>query len=112
MGYTTRGLVTEALTESCQVLSGTVTDDGGGGGTVAMVGGGTLICRIDALGGDEGEIAQRVSDRSSHLVVLPADTTVTTADQLSISGRGTFEVTAVRENTDELARFVEVVPRT
>lgn len=106
-----RGLITEALAETANVLSGTVVDDGGGGGTVTSVAGGTIPCRIDALGGDEGEVANRVSDRSTHLVTLRPETTITTTNDLLINGRGTFEVTAVRENTDELARFVEVVAR-
>lgn len=107
----TRGLVTEALTETANVLSGTVVDDGGGGGTFTVTAGGTISCRIDALGGNEGEVGQRISDRSTHLAVLPYETTIDTANDLRINGRGTFEVTAVREHTDELARFVEVVAR-
>lgn len=108
----TRGLVTEALSGTAVIYSGTIVDDGGGGGTYTALATGTAICRIDALGGNEGEIADRISDRSTHLVTLPAETSITTAQDLSISGRGTFEVTAVREHTDELARFVEVVART
>lgn len=108
----TRGLVTEALTENAQVLSGTVVDDGGGGGTVTFTAGGTIGCRIDTLAGQEGEVADRISDRSTHLVTLPFDTSITAANELLIAGRGTFEVTAVREHTDEFARMVEVVART
>lgn len=107
-----RGLATEALSDTAVLLSGTVVDDGGGGGTVTTVAAGTVIARLDTLTGSEGEIAGRVSDRSTHLVTLPAETSIDTAHRLSISGRGTFEVTAVRENTDEFARFVEVVERT
>lgn len=107
----TRGLVSTALTETANVLSGTVVDDGGGGGTVAHVASGTIACRIDTLSGSEREIAERISDRSTHLVTLPAGTEVTTSSDLRINGRGTFEVTAVREHSNELARFVEVTPR-
>lgn len=112
MSFTTRGLVTEALTETGNVISGTVIDDGGGGGTRSTSVGGTIACRIDALGGDEGDAAERISDRSTHLVTLPAETAITVAQDFRINGRGTYEVTAVRENTDELARFIEVVAQT
>jgi hypothetical protein len=107
---TTRGAITEALTETANVLTGSVTDNLGGGGTTTYGTSADVRCRIDALGGDEGEIAERLSDRSTHLVTLPPGTEVSVADDLSIDGRGTYEVTAVRENTDEHARFVEVVP--
>lgn len=108
---TTRGLVSEALTDRGYVLSGTVTDDAGGGGTITEVAGGTIICRLDALGGQEGQVANRLSDRSTHLLTLLASTAISTEDDFVVDGRGTFEVTAVREHTDELARMVEVVPR-
>lgn len=109
----TRGLVSFALTETASVLSGTVVDDGGGGGTLTYEAGETIPCRIDPLGTGtrEGETANRISDRSTDVVTLPANTAITTANELRIDGRGTFEVTAVRERSNELARFVEVVSR-
>lgn len=107
----TRGLITEALTETGWPVSSTFVSDGGGGGSVTLVSGGTVSCRVDALGGAEGEVAERISDRSSHLITLPPETTVTIADDFVISGRGTFEITAVREHTGELSRALEAVPR-
>lgn len=106
-----RGLVREALTASGNPVGGTVTDDGGGGATVADVAGSAVPCRIDPLGGSESEVAGRISDRSTHLVTLPAETSITVADDFSISGTA-YEVTAVRDSTDEFARFIEVVART
>lgn len=108
---TTRGLVTEALTETGNVLSGTVTDDAGGGGSAVVVVGGTIDCRIDALRGNEGQAGARISDRSTHLITLPADTEIDTTDDFRVNGRGTFEVVAVREYTGEQARFIEAVSR-
>ena len=107
----TRGLATEALTETAHIISGTVVDDGGGGGSAVETAGSALACRIDALGGDEDEVADRISDRSTHLVILDAGTDVSSDQDLAIDGRGTFEVTAVREHTGEHARFIEVVGR-
>lgn len=107
----TRGLASSALTESANVLGGSIVDDGGGGGTFSVTTGGTIPCRIDTLAGSEREIANRISDRSTHLVTLPANTAITTTNDLAIAGRGTFEVTAVQEHSNEPIRFVEVVPR-
>lgn len=105
----TRGLITEALRDEGWPTSGTVVDDGGGGGTVTQVAGGTVACRIDALGGGEAEVASRISDRSSHVITLAPGLSVTTESDFVIAGRGTFEVTAVREHTGELAHMFEVV---
>lgn len=103
----TRGLVTEALSESGNTITAGAVDDGGGGASFSETAGETLVCRLDTLGGSER--ADRLSGRSTHLLTLPAGAAVTTADTFQITGRGTFEVTAVRENTGELARFAEVV---
>lgn len=109
---TTRGLVTEALAERGYPLAGTVVDDLGGGGTLVQSARGTVACRVDILSGEEGLLAQRVSDRSTHLLTLPAGTELTGSETFVVIGRGTFEVTAVREHTNELARFAELVKRT
>lgn len=106
-----RGLTREALLESANVLTATVTSDAGGGGSVTFAAGGTIPCRIDLLSGSEDELADRISDRSSHLVTLPAQTSISPASLLRINGRGTFEVTATRTDSGEHARFVEVVRR-
>ena len=112
MIQSTRGLITEALTESGWPVTSSFVSDGGGGGSVSLVSGGTVVCRIDALAGEEGEVAERISDRSTHLITLPPETTVTTADDFVISGRGTFEITAVREHTGEFSTVFEAVART
>lgn len=111
MTLTTRGLITEALTESGYTISGTVVSDGGGGGSVTAVNGGTVACRIDSLSaqGDESAVANRISDRSTHLLTLPPGSSVTTEDQFYVIGRGTYEVTAVREHTGEFSTVFEAV---
>ena len=112
MIQSTRGLITEGLSKSGWTLSGTVADDGGGGGTVSVVAGGTVACRIDAMGETgESSVANRISDRSTHLITLPPSTDVTTEDQFYVSGRGTYEVTAVREHTGEFTTVIEAVER-
>ena len=108
----TRGLITEALTESGYTISGTVVSDGGGGGSVTAVNGGTVACRIDVIGATsagESTVANRISDRSTHILTLPPGSSVTTEDQFYVIGRGTYEVTAVREHTGEFSTVFEAV---
>lgn len=109
-----RGLVVEALTESGWPIDGTVVDDGGGGASGTAIPGGTVSCRIDVVGAQgagETLIANRISDRSTHLITLPPGTAVTTENDFYVSGRGTFEVTAVREHTGEFSTVFEAVER-
>lgn len=114
MIQSTRGLITEALTEQGWPIGGTVVDDLGGGSSGTAVAGGTVSCRIDVLasqGNSESVVANRVSDRSTHLITLPPGTAVTTENGFYVDGRGTYEVTAVREHTGEFATVFEAVER-
>jgi hypothetical protein len=87
-----------------------VTSDAGGGGSFAWSATGTVDCRIDPLSaGGGGILAGRVDERSTHLVTVPPGTSVTDASRFAISGRGTFEVTATREQTAEQATSFEVL---
>lgn len=112
MILSTRGLITEALTERGWPLNGTIVDDLGGGGSATMVSGGTVSCRIDTLTGREGLVANRISDRSTHLITLAPGNAVTTDSDFQIEDRGVFEVTAVREHTGEFSTLFEAVERT
>lgn len=70
-------------------------------------------CRIDALIGEEGALAGRISDRSTHLVTFAASAaTISLDNDLQIQNRGRYEVTAIREHTNEFATQVEVTDRT
>lgn len=104
----TRGAALLSWGDSGQVGSGTLSDDGGGGGTASFTWGGTVACRIDPLVGREGIAGERISDRATHLLSLPAGTSITTASRFRIAGQQ-YEVVAVRSATDEPARFAEVV---
>jgi head-tail joining protein len=108
---TLRGLEFWALTEQGWTLRGTVVSDGGGGGTTTFVSGGTVPCRIDPLAraGDERVVGGRLDDRSTHKVTVPAGTDVRHTDRWEIQSRGVYEVTAVRDRTDEDNKVFEVV---
>jgi len=104
-----RGLAWLRFTDVAHVGARTIVPDAGGGGTATWAYGSAIPCRIDPLSGDERLIAGRISERSTHIVSAPPETVVASANRVLIDGRGTFEVTAVRETTGERARFVEVV---
>jgi hypothetical protein len=104
-----RGAAFLALSDTGQVGGGSITDDAGGGGTVSYTYGAAVPCRIDPLAGDERVVGARVSERSTHLLTLAPWTPINASDRFQVAGRGTFEVTAVREQTAEPLRFVELV---
>jgi hypothetical protein len=60
--------------------------------------------------GASHETGGAIDERSSHIVTLPAGTNVAAANRFVIAGRGTFEVTAVRQRTASLTQVIEVVP--
>lgn len=108
---TLRGLQLLALTDTGLVLTRTTVSDAGGGATQTWGTAGTVPCRIDPLSNrtDRTLTAGRISERSTHLVTLPDGTTVETDDRFAITGRGTFEVTAVQDRTSQRTLVIEVV---
>lgn len=106
-----RGLAFLALSEQGWRRYGTVVSDGGGGGTTTWISGGTVACRIDPLAraGDERVVGGRLDDRSTHKVTAPASLAIESDEQFEIAGRGVYEVTAVRDRTDEQTKVFEVV---
>lgn len=104
-----RGLAWLSLTDIGMIGAGTVTNDGGGGGTTTWNYGSGMPCRVDPLLGDESVIASRLSDDSTHVITVPPGTTVAAANRFAITGRGTFEITAVRTRTLEPFTFFEAV---
>lgn len=105
-----RGLPFLALSGSGYIATSAGTSDAGGGRTAGTTLGGTIACRIDPLGGGEGETASRISDRSTHQITLPPNTSVTHADTFySIDEASTYEITAVRSGTDEWMQRLEAV---
>jgi hypothetical protein len=107
-----RGLLWLSLSDTGQVGTLTSASDSGGGASQSWSYGSSVQCRIDPIsssGDDETIVAGRLSDRSTHVITVPAGTNVATSNRFLITGRGTFEVTAVRERTAEAARLFEAV---
>lgn len=106
-----RGLQWLTLSDQATIGSRSYASDNGGGATATWTYGGTIPCRIDpvgAIGLREGVVAERMSDRSTHRITLPANTSADTEDRVRVIGRGTFEVTAVDQVTAEWVHVVEV----
>ena len=106
-----RGLQWLALSDTGKVGTLTATSDSGGGASTTWVFGADVPCRIDPIGDrtDSGVIAGRIDERSTHEITVPAGTTVLPANRFSITGRGTFEVTAAPQRTAEWTRVFEAV---
>lgn len=104
-----RGLTWLALSDTGQVGSGTFTDDGGGGGTLGWAYGSDVPCRIDPLDSPEARVtAGRIDERSTHLLTLPLGTELALTNRFLIDGRGTFEVTALKDTTASSLTLAEV----
>lgn len=101
-----RGLAFLRLADTGYILRGTVVDNGGGGGTTTFGTAGTVFCRVDPLGGGESVIANRLDERTTHHITVPAQTVIDAADQFRVSGE-TYEITAVRARTQEQVRVLE-----
>lgn len=98
--------MTSAAVERLQ----TGADSGGGVTQVWGTAGANVPCRVDPLGGLGGVIlAGRIDERSTHLVTVPPGSTISSNDRFAIQGRGTFEVTATREQTAEMSMEFEVI---
>lgn len=103
-----RGAAWLALSDTGYHLSLSGTTDSGGGEIQTWGTAGTFDCRIDPLAGGEATVANQVSDRSTHLLTLPPQTSITHNDRFKVNG-DTYEITAVRSRTAELTRQVELV---
>jgi hypothetical protein len=106
-----RGVLALALQDRGMVLERVSVDDAGGGVTQTW---GTadvnVPCRITPLGGPgRGLTGDRIDERSTHTVTTPARTGVPATGRFVIDGRGTYEVTAVRERTNERTCVFEVL---
>lgn len=109
-----RGLLWLSLSDTGTVLTLTSTSDTGGGATQSWTSGTAVPCRIDPIT-DRGLTritGGRIDERSTHVVTVPADVSVSTVSRFAITGRGTFEVTATHEQTAASARAFEVIPAT
>lgn len=104
-----RGLSWLALSETGNVLVRSMTDDSGGGQTETFTAGTALPCRVDPMGGGESVTAERIDPRTTHKITVPPSTSVSAADRFEITGRGTFEITAVRKRTQEPVRVLEAI---
>jgi head-tail adaptor len=104
-----RGLAWLSLSDTAIIQSRAGTSDAGGGITEAWSNAGTTECRIDPLTARSGLVGARIDERSTHRVTVPPDAVVSAASRFAISGRGTYEVTAVDDRTDPWLNTFEVI---
>ena len=102
-----RGLTFLALSQTGYILRRSLADDSGGGQTETFTNAGTVACRHDPVGGGENLSAARIDERTTHLITVPPQTAVTAKDRFAVVTVGTFEITAVRQRTDEQVRILE-----
>lgn len=105
----TRGLTWLALSDTALIISGTVASDSGGGVSQSWGTIGTVDCRIDPVGERSGITGGAIDERSTHVATIPTGSTIDIQNRIEITGRGTYEVTAVRERTDQLTQVFEVI---
>lgn len=103
-----RGLAWLALSARGSVGNLAGTSDSGGGATRTWTYGTSLPCRVDPMGGGESEVADRISDRSTHLITTLPEVTIGHEDRFAVEGE-VYEITAVRDATDEWLRTLEAV---
>lgn len=107
-----RGLPWLALSETGYILTlGTGDNQGGGGGGTWTQGTAVVPCRVDAIGAQSGELANQLNERSTCVILMPPNAAVTTQNRVAITGRGTYEVTAVRTRTSEFVHELEAVEK-
>jgi len=96
----------------------TKTPDGAGGRTVTWKVINTVPCSIAPIGGGEpvsfaqkgstGTVGDRIDDRSTHILTVPAETEVEETDRVTVSEQ-IYEVSLVRKRgANELVRRVEL----
>lgn len=107
-----RGVAWLALSETGYLVTRAGTSDGGGGGSfVWSAGTAGVPCRVDPIGdrSDASMVAGRIDERTTHIVTVPYGTNVGEPARFAVAGRGTFEVTAVRERTAAPTQIFEVL---
>jgi hypothetical protein len=58
-------------------------------------------------GGEVGTPGDRVDDRTTHLITLPATTVASAKDRIELDGWGVFEILAVGKRSEAITKQVE-----
>lgn len=104
-----RGTAEEALDTTAVIQTKSFVSDGGGGGTTAWTPAGTVSARLAPYmsgGNSEGVEGERLSTESQVIFTFPADTVVDHNARVVCDG-ATYEVTAIRQRSQELTRRIE-----
>lgn len=104
------------LPDACFILSRTEKANGAGGRDISYEKSDEIACAIAPLKGGRYTGARalpkpagdRLDDRTTNVITLPAGTALTEKDKIEVVGWGVFEVTALRRRSIEILREVEV----
>jgi hypothetical protein len=107
-----RGAAFLLLSDVGRVKGYAVTDDGGGGATSVSSNGPDLPCRIKPVAGGENVVADRIDDRTTHLIEVPPNAVITSDDDFEIDGHGLYTITAIRHVTRARLLLLEAVAKT
>ncbi len=110
-----RATMNRALPDIAIIQRRTGASDGAGGVTYTWAPHATVACRVSPIAGGEMLLSDRNSssgdravDETTHVVTVAAETDITEADRVIVSGM-TYEVTTVRARGEwELSRRVDV----
>jgi len=104
-----RGAASEALDGTAVIQTLSFVSDGGGGGTATWTSAGTVPCRLAPFmsgGNSEGVEGGRLSIESQVILTFPADTDVDHNARVVFEDRA-YEVTAIRQRSQEMSRRIE-----
>lgn len=104
-----RETASEALDGTAVIQTQAFVSDGGGGGTTTWTAAGTVAARLAPYmsgGNSEGVEGGRLSTESQVIFTFPAETSVDHNARVVFDG-GTYEVTAIRQRSQEMSRRVE-----
>ena len=102
-----------ALSDSGYVLRFAGTADAGGEvkGSWARAGS-AFPCRVDPVSGGDQVIAERLQERTTHVVTTLIQCDATSTDRFEVVTKGTYDITATPDRTGAVIRRLEVVQAT
>lgn len=98
-----RNDATRLLLDTCLIKTETVVSDGQGGFTSTWTETDNVPCRLAPASGEGDGAGDRLDERTTHVLTLPFDVTVTTQSRIVIAGEP-WTVTALTERRFD--RFV------
>lgn len=103
-----RATAEQTMDGTAIILTKTKTSDGAGDGTIAWNPSGTVACHLSPVTGLEREVGSKITTDADWVATLPAETAVTTLNQVRIAGKDYAIEAARAPRTWELTRRLEL----